>query len=216
MTEPTQQSGQDWLMGGGGHKSASFPTVGTTIRGTVTETPVLRDVTAMGTGEIQRWPDGTAKKQLLVSLQTGDRDPADPADDGVRTLYVKGYMKNAVQDAVKDVGAPGLEIGGTLTVTYTSDGTSTTRGHNPPKLYSAAYASPNPSAEFLGAGQPSVPSGANEGPRTHTAGQPFTQPAQTNEPWRLTDEQKASLTALGVDPALAEADKKRKYEEAMA
>lgn len=216
MTEPTQQNATDWLMGGGGSKAVSFPTIGSRVEGTVTETPVLRDVTAMGTNEIQRWPDGNPKKQLLVSLQTDQRDASVDGDTGLRTLYVKGYMKNAVQDAVKDVGAPGLEIGGTLTVTYTSDGTSTTRGHNPPKLYSAAYASPNPSAEFLGAGQPSVPSGANEGPRAHTAGQPFTQPAQTNEPWRLSDEQKASLQSLGVDIAQAEAERKAKYESAMA
>lgn len=161
-----------FLMGGGG-KSAKFETHGATITGTVARMPELRQQTDMKTGEAEAWPNGDPKMQLVVALQTSELDPADPDDDGVRNLYVKGSVKAesksmhaAVKEAVRRAGAKGLEVGGTLTVTYTGDGVSTTRGFDPPKQYEATYVSA--AAGFLADAAP-APAPAAVDPATAAA-----------------------------------------------
>lgn len=139
------QNPNDFLLGGAG-KSASFHNVGDCVTGKIVTTPEVRQKTKMGTGEPEKWDNGDPKMQLVVTLATDQRDPADADDDGVRKLYVSGSKKPesksmhaAVAAAVVASGAKGLEVGGTLTVTYTGDGVSKTAGFNPPKQYSATY-----------------------------------------------------------------------------
>lgn len=158
MTTPDQ-----FLLGGGG-KSAKFDTFGDIVTGTITEPPEMRQQTKMGSGEPLTWDDGSPKMQLVVTLQTQLREDAD--DDGIRKVYVKGSkdpasksLHAAVAAAVVAAGAKGLQVGGTLTVTYTGNGVSKTPGFNPPKQYAAVYAQPT-GAEFLGtapAAAPAVP-----------------------------------------------------------
>jgi hypothetical protein len=131
---------------GGGVPSAKFDGIGVTVTG------VIDDITAsqqtdFTTGEPKTWPNGDPMMQVVVTLATDQRDPDISDDDGLRKVYVKGKsLTNAVRDAVRRAGAKGLEVGGTLTVTYTGDGVSERRGINPPKLYAAEYAKPNPAA----------------------------------------------------------------------
>lgn len=127
----------DFLMGGG-TVSAKFPTIGTSVTGTICRQPEVTQQTDITTGEPKFWPDGRPRQQLVVHLQTAERDPAVINDDGVRTLYIKANMHKAVREAVRRSGAL-LEVGGTLTVTYTGDDAPTQRGMNAPKLYSASY-----------------------------------------------------------------------------
>lgn len=148
-TDPNQ-----FLMGGGG-KSAKFETPGVTITGTIAAEPEVRQQTEFQTGKLQFWDNGDPMMQLVVKLQTTERDPDDKDDDGIRALYVKGgfkkpTMQKAIADAVRAAGVKGLEIGGTLTVTYTGDGPKEGSGF-PPKYYSATYAPP--SANFLATGE---------------------------------------------------------------
>lgn len=166
MTVPTQHqapSAEDFLMGGG-VASAKFPTIGTTVSGRITERPTVEQQTDFTTGELKFWDDGKPQMQLVVTLATNQRDPENPEDDGTRRLYVKGQMKNAVATAVRSTGAKGLEVGGTLTVTYSRDGQKTNPRFNAPKNFDAAY----------------VPAAANElntpDPGT-TAPQQYAQPA---------------------------------------
>lgn len=143
---------QDFLMGSGS-KSAKFPTVGTTVTGQIVREPEVTQQTEFGTGRPLTWDDGKPRLQLVVQIQTSERDPQDVEDDGVRAIYVKGKsLTNAVRDAVRKAGAQGLEVGGTLTVTYVGDGEAD-RGM-PPKLYTATYQRPTPTADFLNSGQP--------------------------------------------------------------
>ena len=131
---------QEFLMGRGG-RSAKFPAIGTSVSGQIVKEPEVTQQTEFGTGRPLTWDDGRPRLQLVVTLQTDERDPSDPDDDGKRVLYVKGKsMTNAVRDAVRKAGANGLEVGGTLTVTYVGDGKAE-RGM-PPKLYSAVYQRP--------------------------------------------------------------------------
>jgi len=142
MTTPQQHqvpSADDFLMGGGGAPSAKFPTPGTTLSGRITERPTVEQQRDIKDGSKKFWSDGNPMMQLVVTVQTDERDPQLEEDDGRRRLFVKGQLKNAIADAVRAAGARGLEVGGTLTVTYTHDGTATQRGFNPPKQYTAQY-----------------------------------------------------------------------------
>lgn len=129
-------SANELLMSGGGAKAAKFPAVGTTVSGPIIKEPDVVQQTEFGTGKLLFWDDGKPRNQIVVQLQTSQRDDAE--DDGIRSIYVKGKsLTGAVREAVKAAGAPGLEVGGVLAITYIGDGKAE-RGM-PPKLYSATY-----------------------------------------------------------------------------
>lgn len=146
----------DEFLMSGGVKSASFLEIGKTVTGTITREPEVRQQTDFDTGKPLTWDDGTPRMQLMVVLQTTERDPANPEDDGQRAVYVKGQMKSVVRDAVRQAGAPGLKVGGTLTVTYVANGVPKRAGGKPPKQYSASYTAPAATAanDFLNGGEP--------------------------------------------------------------
>ncbi|WP_020116768.1 hypothetical protein [Streptomyces canus] len=128
-----------FLMGGGGAPTAKFPTAGTTVSGRITEKPKVEQQRDIKDQSLKFWSDGNPMLQLVVTVQTEERDPAIEEDDGRRRIFVKGQMKNVIADAVTQSGARGLEIGGTLTVKYTHDGQSKGAGMSPPKQYIAQY-----------------------------------------------------------------------------
>jgi hypothetical protein len=105
-------------------------------------------------------------KQLVITLQTNERDPDIEDDKGIRKLYVSGSKKAesksmtaAIGGAVKAAKANGLEVGGKLTVTYIADGTPPKKGYNAPKQYAASYEPPSvqASAAFLTDDAPATP-----------------------------------------------------------
>lgn len=141
MTVPTQgqaPTADDFLMGGG-VTSAKFPVLGTTVTGRITERPTVEQQKDFTTGEAKFWDDGKPQMQLVVTLATAERDPANPEDDGARRVYVKGQMKTAVAQAVRAAGARGLEVGGVLSVTYSTDGVAKNPRFNAPKNFTATY-----------------------------------------------------------------------------
>jgi hypothetical protein len=148
----TQHDPNAWLMGGGA-PSARFEHPGDTVSGSITDKPDLRQQTDFTSGEPLFWPNGDPRMQLVVTLATELRDATVVDDDGTRRVYVKGNLQKAVQQAVRTAGAPGLEVGGVLTVTYTGDGEAKQRGMSPPKLYSASY---TPAAQAFVAPAPQV------------------------------------------------------------
>ncbi|PJN24035.1 hypothetical protein [Kitasatospora sp. CB02891] len=135
----TPQSADAFLMGGGGAPTAKFPAPGSKVEGFITEPPTVQQQRDPADGKPKFWTDGNPMMQLVVTVQTVLRDPAIQEDDGRRRIFVKGQMKQAVQDAVKQVAAPGLEVGGYLAVTYTHDGQKTNNAFNAPKQYRAEY-----------------------------------------------------------------------------
>lgn len=141
MSTPMQHqapSADDFLLGGS-VPSAKFPTIGTSVTGRITERPTVEQQRDYTTGDLKFWDDGKPQMQLVVTLATDQRDPEVTDDDGTRRIYVKGQMKNAVAQAVRAVGARGLEVGGTLTVTYSRDGERKNPRFNAPKNYDAVY-----------------------------------------------------------------------------
>lgn len=130
------------FLAGGGAPSAKFKSYGDTVGGVVLDEPTQQQQRNLESGELETWPDGNPKMQLVVTVQTDLRDPAVEDDDGKRRIFIKGQMRNAVQQAVIAAGARGIDKGGELHVTYTGDGER--KGHlTPPKLYAARYVKPS-------------------------------------------------------------------------
>ena len=143
MTQPTGTV-SGFFSGGG--KTAKFPTVGTTIAGTITAVHPPEPQR-----DFQTQQEIPGKTQVRVELQTDQRDPDIEFDDGSRTLYVKGWMTGAIGDALRKAGAKEPQIGGQLTITYTGDGAPSRPGFSGPKQYSATYTPPpNGTGQFFG------------------------------------------------------------------
>lgn len=150
------------LLMGGGTTSAKFKTIGTIVKGFIIAEPKSQQQRDLDTGEVRTFSNGDPMWQIVVTLATEERDPSNPEDDGVRSLYVKGQMFNAVRDAVRASGAKGLAVDGFLAVQFASEGEPKKKGFNPPKLFRAAYTPPAPknNANDLLMGPPSTPPSA--------------------------------------------------------
>ena len=135
------------LMGGGGARSAfsKDTPVGTVVGGTIVSAE-SRQQTDYMTGEPKTWDDGNPMMQVVVVVQT-DLDE-DAEDDGKRAFYLKGSTRvdnttaGAVAKAIRDAGAPGLEIGATLEMAFTGTEAAQKRGLSDRKLWAARYTRP--------------------------------------------------------------------------
>ncbi len=130
---------QDMLMGGGG-VSQSWPTVNTKCEGRLLAMERRQSTTI--TGEKEFWPNGDVKWQIVYTIDTGVIDPAIEDDDGVRKIYSKKNIDDAVRDAVRKSGYKGDLVGGRLGVKYVGDDVPTQKGFNGAKLFQALYEPP--------------------------------------------------------------------------
>lgn len=125
-----------------GSKGVKFTNPGDSITGTVTGNPREQQSTKFGSTDLDYWPNGDPKMQILVDLHTAERLDGD--DDGDRTLYVSSTaQKKAIGEAMRAAGASDIEKGGTLTVTFTGYDQASKNPANPKKLYTASYVKPN-------------------------------------------------------------------------
>jgi hypothetical protein len=140
-----------FLFGGGGY-AAKFDKLGDKVAGEIISAEMVQQ-TSMEDNTPLFWDDGKPRMQLVVTLQTDQRDPEDEDDEGIRRVYAKGgrfeaaegegqSMKDAIGGAVKKAGAKSLDEGATLAVAYTGIGKKKTRGYSAPKLYTAQYKAP--------------------------------------------------------------------------
>lgn len=132
---------------GGKVTSAKFEdrAYGTIIGGEIIGEPTMMQQRDYTTGDLLFFPDGNPQWQLMVKLQTEQRDPSVPDDDGVRAVYIKGQLKAAVSEALKRVGEKVLRRGGHLRIKYLRDEPVTLkngRPGNPQKIYAAQYDAP--------------------------------------------------------------------------
>lgn len=172
------------FLGGTSTPSAKFPDKGAKVKGIITEEPTSSQQTTPE-GKLKTWDDGNPMLQLVVTLQTSERDPEIEEDDGLRRLFIKGQMRNAVGKAVKEAGAKGLDVGGSLEVIYTHDGERSNPAFSPPKQYVAVYGLPaaDGGAAFLGTADAEVPANLPAG--------------MSPEVWKgLTPEARAALAGL--------------------
>lgn len=143
---------------GGGAKSWSAEAIGEKISGTIISAERRQQRAFDGHAPLT-WDDGSPRMLTYIELQTDQRDPENPDDDGVRALYAKGgnfepkegsgaALERAIVDAVRKAGASSIDAGGKLQVVLTGFGKATTRGYQPPKLYTAKYDAPTSSVSL--------------------------------------------------------------------
>lgn len=100
-----------------------FDTIGDTAAGIIAQEPELAE---------DKFNPG--RKVLAVTLETDDGEP--------RAIYARAQMLEAIGEAVIAVGGSGIEQGGHLTVTYSSD--KQLRSGRTMKVYTAVYVPPEP------------------------------------------------------------------------
>lgn len=127
------------LLAGGGAKSAQFPEIGTVVKGEVLDF-ATRQQRDFDTGKPLFYDDGKPRLQIVVQVQTDERDPDVEDDDGIRALYLKGQLLQAAREATRR--HRGLAQGGRIGVKYYADGDAPRKGANPQKLYKVEYAPP--------------------------------------------------------------------------
>jgi len=122
----TTQTANDLLMGGGGAPSANFKSEGASITGRIVaiSEPYLEreyDPNAPGQGKLKTFPkSGDPIMTFNFDVATDLRDPSIDDDDGVRRVYMDGArIKKAFREHLRAIGAPGLEVGGQITLTVT-------------------------------------------------------------------------------------------------
>lgn len=133
-----------------GNKSASFLTIGTSHGGTVLSAE-SRQATDIKTGELKTWDDGKPIMQIVITVQTNERDPELEADDGKRGIYIKAYgdQLRELKRAVREAGDDDVREGGTFTATYVGDGEKTNKAFDAPKLFSYSYQKPSGAAALI-------------------------------------------------------------------
>lgn len=183
MTQP--QDAANALLMGGGVKSVKWGerSIGATVIGAIVEQPkavqMMKYKPAGSTApdEPDFWPSGDPKMQIIVVLQTDERDPSDATDDGKRRLYIEPRMMTPVREAVQRASAPGLAIGGRLAIRWAS---GTGQGEGNARQFAAEYSAPvvDPGSMLAGNGNGHAVA-APQAPMLATNGAaPAQQPAQ--------------------------------------
>lgn len=171
--------------------SCKFKAPGETHTGVITEISDRMPVTKYGTTDPDYWPDGSPKQQVVITLATDERDPEDPNDSGERSLWVTesrkaGTILAAIIQATRQANAK-LEIGGTLSVSFTGHDPNSKNPAQPRKLYAATYQPPaagggmfeqQPAQPAPAASQPAAPQAAPQQQVSQTAPVVNQQPAQ--------------------------------------
>ena len=151
------------LLMGSGIKSIKWKDhqIGHTVIGTICEPPKVEQMKKYQSDELDFWPSGDPKMQIIVTLQTELRD--DGEDDGRRRLYIEPRMMTCVRNAVKAAGAKGLEVGGRLAIRWIS---GTGQGEGNARQFAAEYAAPvvDPGSLLNGGSQPQQQAPAQAAP----------------------------------------------------
>lgn len=111
MTAPTAEQ----FMTGGG-KSAKLERVGDMVKGTIIDEPQMMQQRDYETNDPIFYADGAPAMQLVIRLQTDQRDPSEPDDDGIRCVYVRGQLKAALVTAMRSCDHKVPRRGGRLAV----------------------------------------------------------------------------------------------------
>jgi hypothetical protein len=107
----------DDFLFGGGVPSASFKTIGQSIRGVIVGKGVVQK-TDFKTKEKLFYKDGNPIEQLVVTLKTNERDPERDSDDGTRKVYASNSMKSSIALAARKAGLKTLSEGATMEITF--------------------------------------------------------------------------------------------------
>lgn len=138
---------EDVIWSGGGAKTAEWPQVGAWVGGHVQSRPKSYHAKEYipnqpGAGKPKFTMSGEPVIGIKVDVLTGQRDPADGKDDGVRRMHLEKWRQiEAVRHALMEAGVRHIEPGGELWVQWTgeaADGQSA----QPAKTWVARYRPP--------------------------------------------------------------------------
>lgn len=138
MTD-VEPDANDLLMSAG-VPSAKFKDIGDSVSGVIVKPPVVQQMRDYNDNTPLFYEDGNPKRQIVITLQTDDSE--DDEDDGVRNLYAKPQMQGAIRVAVRRSKAKKLEVGGRLTVTFSSEIPPPNKKMQPTKVFKASYIPP--------------------------------------------------------------------------
>lgn len=99
-------------------------------------------------GKPKFFDSGEPRMELVIDLQTDERDSSIEGDDGVRRVYAQGgkyvpaegtgqSMRDAIAKAMKDAGLTSLNDKVKLTIAYSGLGVQDRAGYSQPRLYVA-------------------------------------------------------------------------------
>jgi hypothetical protein len=202
VTQQPQDAANALLMGGG-TKSIKWAdhSIGHTVIGTIVDQPKVEQMKKYQSTELDFWKSGDPKMQIVVTIQTDERDPSDADDDGKRRLYIEPRMMQSVREAVQCAGAKGLAIGGRIALRWIA-GSGVGEGNA--RQFAAEYAPPAVDPGSLLGGNGATPATTQAAPPAQA------QPAQAAAPAVSPVAQSLGLTGPatpppappGVDPAV--------------
>lgn len=133
----------DFLMtSGGGAPTAKFPEIGTVHKGRILSMERKQQTDFLSKKPLF-WDNGDPRWELVITLQTDERDDETEDDDGQRRIFAKGKLMYAIREAVEASGFRGSSlVGGNLAVKYTGNGKASQPGMSPPKEYAAKFEPP--------------------------------------------------------------------------
>jgi hypothetical protein len=109
--------------------------IGTSVEGEIVEIRAEQQ-TDFTTGEPLFYPNGKAKPQVVIHLQTSLQDPDRVGDSGIRGVYVKGYNIGQLRLACRQAGVGDHPNDGDhLKATFARTQPAKTRGYNDAKIY---------------------------------------------------------------------------------
>jgi hypothetical protein len=114
--------------GGAGNKPYNWKgkSIGAFVEGTLLESRSQQQREYKGEGkppgEPLFWKDGNPRMQLVLTIQTDERDPADERDEGARDVYLPSFGDTfkRILRAVQATGGETLEDGARVRVTWIS------------------------------------------------------------------------------------------------
>lgn len=123
-----------------GVPSSKFEDKGDSVTGVLVDGDVQPQTDTQGNVKFRK--DGvTPIMQLVITWDTNERDAKIPNDKGRRKLYCSWRLEAEIKRAVRATGADGLEVGGTLTVTFVRE--EKVEGvMGKAKIYEASYVPP--------------------------------------------------------------------------
>lgn len=168
----------------------------------------MRDVYKYGSNEIDTWPSGDAKRQIVLTLQT-DPDPTIQDDDGLRSVYIKtwGTQKQALATAISNLGlkkaSDALAPGGFFTITYKGkeqvQGNKNTFTQNVYE-YEIIPATTQEMNQTLQTQAPQAPQASVPRPQAPNQANPWNEPLQAQAPQPVNQAQQViNLAANGMD-----------------
>lgn len=183
----------DVMQGGAPSAFSKDDPIGTSVEGEIVEIRAEQQ-TDFTTGEPLFYPNGKAKPQVVIHLQTSLQDPDRVGDSGIRGVYVKGYNIGQLRLACRQAGVGDHpNVGDHLKATFARTQPAKTRGYNDAKIYDYVVTPKKQSDLNAAMNYPQA------GQQQYVPQQPaYGQPATIGQPAGLTASDRQTISQLAA------------------